>query len=247
MSCKEYINKLAEIIGAFECPSGSALSFSGGLDSSILAYLFRPCNPELYVVGFKGSRDVQNAFEIASFLGMRANYIFLSEEHIIEGISELKDIEEMSAVEISFELPLLIVAKNSTEKIIYTGQGADELFGGYAKYLNREELMGEDVKNLLEKTLPRERKIVSKYGKELVTPYLSQELIELSSNIPASCKINKGVRKFVLREAARRLGIPDLIVEREKKAAQYGSGIWKAMKKIAKRKGMSVEDFVRGI
>ena len=247
MTCEKYVGDLEENLKKIPCYENSSLSFSGGLDSSIIAFLMRDCEPQLYAIGFEDSRDLKNANEISSVLGLKLNTILIEDEDVLNAIKILKDIGEMSAMEIAFEMPLLIVSMHATSRRIYTGQGADELFGGYAKYLQNPELMHEDVEKLLKITLPRERKITAKYEKELITPYLSEDIIALASEIPKECKIKNGVRKWVLREAARRLGVPEIIVQREKKAAQYGSGIWKHMKKLAKREGKSVEEFIRGI
>ena len=248
MSCEKYASELAEILKKIKCPENSALSFSGGLDSSIIAYLCRNRIISFYTIGMESSKDLDNAKKVSNSLGIAFTKIIISEKMILEGIKELKEIDEkITPVEISFELPLLVVAKKAEESVICTGQGADELFGGYAKYLQAPELMHGDVEKLLTITVPREQKIAKKYEKTLITPYLMEEMQSLASKIPEECKIHKGIRKWVLREAARRLGVPEIIVEREKKSAQYGSGIWKHMKKLAKRDGKSVEEFVRAL
>jgi len=248
MSCEKYVSELAEILKKIKCPENSALSFSGGLDSSIIAYLCRNSIKSYYTIGMESSRDLGNAKKVSNNLGIDFTKIIISEKMILEGIKELKELDEkITPVEISFELPLLIVTKKSEEREICTGQGADELFGGYAKYLQHPELMKKDVAKLLTITVPRERKIAKMYEKTLITPYLLEDLHNLASRTPDECKIHKGIRKWVLREAARQLGVPEIIVERKKKAAQYGSGTWKIIKKMAKKEGKSPDEFIKGI
>jgi len=233
---------LKESLGCRE----SALAFSGGLDSGILAYLMRDCNVKLYTVGVEGSRDVENAEEASNLLGLELQIIEINEYDILEGILFLKRIDpSISALEVSFELPLYFVCSYADERDIYTGQGSDELFGGYSKYLENPNLMVEDFNRLMAKTKPREMKIATLLGKELHTPYLDKRIIEFASNLPRELKIKNRVRKYILREAARYLGVPNEIVKREKKAAQYGSGIWKIMKKMAKERNLNVEEFVK--
>ncbi len=247
MFCDEYAGELAEILRKIKCPENSALSFSGGLDSSIIAYLCRNSIKSYYTIGMESSKDLDNAKKVSNNLGIDFTKIIISEKMILEGIKELKELDEkITPVEISFELPLLIVTKNAEESVICTGQGADELFGGYSKYLQAPELMKKDVEKLLTNTVPREQKIAKKYEKTLITPYLMEEMQSLASRIPEECKIHKGIRKWVLREAARQLGVPEIIVEREKKAAQYGSGTWKMIKKMAKKEGKSPDEFIKG-
>ncbi len=240
-------NILAELLrDSIQCKGEIVLAFSGGLDSGILAYLLKDCNVKLYTAGVQGSKDLENAKEAAKILSLPLQIIDLNEYDILEGILFLKRIEpSIGAVEVSFELPLYFVCSYADEQDIYTGQGSDELFGGYAKYLDNPALMTEDLNKLLAKTKPRENKIATLLGKNLHTPYLSDRVIEFARNIPLELKIKNGVRKYILREAAAYLGVPESIVEREKKAAQYGSGIWKLMKKMAKERDLSVDEFVK--
>ncbi len=230
------------------CREDSAVAFSGGLDSGILAYLLKDCKPALYTVGIEDSKDMENAKRAAQLLNLPLQPIEINEYDVIEGIIFLKRVDpEISAVEISFELPLYFVCSRAEEKNIFTGQGSDELFGGYHKYLEKPEIMREDFEKLMSKTKPRELKIASLLGKELFTPYLHERVINFSKNIPVESKIKEGTRKWILREAGRILGVPEEIISREKKAAQYGSGIWKVLKSMAKREGKDVESFVNSL
>ena len=239
---------LAELLKQAVGCGEAAVAFSGGLDSGIIAYLLKDCNVKLYTVGVEESKDVENAEEAANLMGLELQIIDINENDILEGILFLKRIEpSINALEASYELPLYFVCSYADERDVYTGQGSDELFGGYAKYLENPELMVEDFNKLMAKTKPREIKIATLLGKELHTPYLDKRIIEFASNIPRELKIKNGVRKYILREAGRYLGVPNEIVEREKKAAQYGSGIWKLMKNMAKERGLSVEEFVKSL
>ncbi|NJE02542.1 asparagine synthase-related protein, partial [Thermococcus sp. JdF3] len=58
-------------------------------------------------------------------------------------------------------------------------------------------------------------------------------------------KIRKGIRKAILREVAVELGLPKWIAERDKKAAQYGSGAQKLLKKLAKSEGMTLREYAQ--
>ncbi len=248
MTCDDFARELASILKLLPFNSDSAIAFSGGLDSSIIAYLMRDRNPILYTVGIKGAKDISNAMEIAQLLELNIQVILFDENDLIEGIRFLKDVERhMNPVEISFELPLYLVLREAREREIYTGQGADELFGGYRKYLDRPQEMREDLDKLLKKGVVRERKMAERFNKELVYPYLNPKIVELSRKIPANCKIRGSVRKWVLRAAAEIIGVPAEIIKREKKAAQYGSGVWKIMKKISRDRGMSVSEFVEKV
>ncbi|MCD6370385.1 MAG: asparagine synthase [Thermoplasmata archaeon] len=227
-----------------QCRKSLAVAFSGGLDSGIIAYLLRDCGAKFYTVGIEGSRDFKNAKDAAKLLNLDLETLEIGENDVLEGLLFLKRVDpEISVVEASFELPLYFVCSYAPENSIVTGQGSDEIFGGYKKYLEKPKLMKEDLERLLNRTWPREKRIATLLGKELLTPYLSKRVLEFSLTLPAEMKIRNGVRKYILREAAKFLGVPESIYMREKKAAQYGSGIWKMMKRMAKKDGKSVEEF----
>jgi asparagine synthase (glutamine-hydrolysing) len=240
------VERLTSLLKSIKIPNNSALSFSGGLDSGLLAFLFE--DVKLYTVGLENSKDVKNALELADILGREVEIIPLEDRHIIEGAIFLKRIQpDITPLEISFDLPLYIVLSEVNKRNVITGQGADELFGGYSKYLREPERMQDDLKTLLERTLPRERKMASLLLKELITPYLDERIIKFASTIPIEMKIKDGVRKWVLREAAKELGAPMELWSREKKAAQYGSGVWKMIKRMTKERGMDVESFLKSL
>ena len=236
---------LAEILrDVVECRDSLALAFSGGLDSGVLAYLLKDCDVKFYTVGIEGSKDIANAEESATELGIEFETIEIGENDILEGLLFLKRVDPtIDAHEASFELPLYFVCSYAFEDFIMTGQGSDELFGGYRKYIENPQLMAQDLNRLLVRTKPRELRIATLLGKDLITPYLHSRVIEFAQNVPLEMKVRDGIRKYILREAAKILGLPTSIANREKKAAQYGSGIWKMMKGMAKERGQSVEEF----
>ncbi len=249
MPMKREAEKLARLISeAVKDLEEVALALSGGLDSGILAWVLRNKRITAYTAGLPNSKDMVNAKEAAALLGVSLKFIYVDEKGILEGIRFLKEIDgSITPLEIGFELPLYFVAKNSSERIIVTGQGADELFGGYHKYLDSPELMEEDLKRVVERTFPREKRIVEELRKELVAPYLKKEIIEFAQSLPLQFRVAGGRRKIILREAGRLLDVPPPIIEREKKAAQYGSGIWNMIKKMAKREGKRVGEFIESI
>ncbi len=248
MNCKDYALKLADILKDADCEGHVSLAFSGGLDSSIIAFIIKKCEPSLYTVGFKNSPDIRNSIEAARDLKLEIEKIIIDEYKLLEAIKKLKNLApELNPVELAFELPLMLVCEDAKHGFLYTGQGADELFGGYAKYMENPELMPGDLEKVLTRMSHIERRIASYHGLKLITPYLNPDIVKLSSEIPINCKIKDGVRKYVLREAGRILGVPESIIMREKKAAQYGSGIWRNIRKLAKREGKSVSEFLQEI
>ena len=140
-------------------------------------------------------------------------------------------------MEVEFMLPFWIAAKNSDNSILMCGQGADELFGGYARFRTEdaEYNLEKEVSDLVNRLPDRENKIAKKFGLELACPYLADSVIESAEEYSPKERIGK-VGKEPLRKAALEMGLPKEIAQRKKKAAQYGSGSQKAIRKIMKHK-----------
>jgi asparagine synthase (glutamine-hydrolysing) len=130
-------------------------------------------------------------------------------------------------------------------KVMFTGQGADELFGGYSWYAKVADKEGyrqlrkhmiEDLLLLYKETLEREDKITMAHSIELREPFLDAQVIRVS--LGTSMRLNvKGaddaLGKHIHRKLAQSLGIPKDIAYRVKEAAQHGSGMHDTIDAIA--------------
>ena len=228
-----------------------AVAFSGGLDSTIISTLLaRHSRPKLYTVGIEGSFDLAIGEQTAEMLGLPWEGIVVEEQDLIDGILEIvKIIPTTNPVTISFEMPLFLVASRIKERHLYSGQGADELFAGYAKYVEmsdeeRERTIHDDLIRLLEQGLIYEKDLVKSNDKELHCPYVHPMVLDVVRAIPLTEEFRGSERKAVLRDVARLLDLGE-IADRKKKAAQYGSGIMKTLRRAAKRNGMTVRAFIR--
>ncbi len=214
----------------------ACMAFSGGLDSSFLAFLSKGMDIGGIVVGFRGSHDIMWAPQAAALIDFPIKTIILSENEVISAartVSRILDTEDL--IVISFELPLFFVAESAEYDYIITGQGADEIFGGYKRYenMNKDDLskeMAKDLENLREHGIERDRRIVSHFGKELITPYLSKGFLDFILSFDPAERRGAG-RKGLLRKIAVESGLPKELAMKPKKAAQYGSGIMKILKK----------------
>jgi asparagine synthase (glutamine-hydrolysing) len=129
-----------------------------------------------------------------------------------------------------------------------SGQGADEMFGGYNRYLEMSgELLGEGMRADLAKVLsdgaPLDQVIAGHYGKRVAHPFLDPEVRGVAETIPPGEKVRQGVRKAPLRDVAKAMGM-ELIAGREKKAAQYGSGFMKVMKSQARKQKLELKELI---
>jgi len=226
------------------------VSFSGGLDSTLLAKLAMDSAPVSgIVVGAEGSVDVKNARRSAESIGIELLEIKIDEGLAVEGAKEfIKATGSTDPLTISFELPVFITLQSTKERTVVTGQGADELFGGYAKYeaLPEKDFIrsrAEDVDRVLGPISQIEEAMAGSLSKTVLRPFLSNEIVSFAMHLPASIVRPVKERKAVIREALRDLGM-DEIASIDKKAAQYGSGTSSLLKKAAKRQGMSMGEFM---
>jgi asparagine synthase (glutamine-hydrolysing) len=249
----EILNALVLAVNEQATNKEFALLFSGGLDSSILARIARTCSsPRLYTVGIEGAHDLRVAERTAKTLDIPWVGIVVDEGEVISEIASLSRlISTDNALIISFEMPLYFVAKTAEETLLMSGQGADEIFGGYARYLTMscrelEVNMRKDLVELMSIGVSREDRIAESFGKHLNRPFLHSTVLKALEGIPTMEHIHNGVRKVLLREVGAQLGLGDVAL-REKKAAQYGSGIMKTIRSAAKRRSMTLGSFVRYI
>jgi asparagine synthase (glutamine-hydrolysing) len=228
----------------------SIISFSGGMDSSLLAKITMDRIPTTGIaVGSKGSIDIRNARKSAESIGIELIEIEINEQLVVEGAREIiKATDSMDPLTISFELPVFFALQSIDERSLFTGQGADELFGGYAKYegLSEKDFLrtrAEDITEVLGPISEFEKAMANSLGKTVLRPFLSNEIVSLASSLPVSIVRPVTERKVVIREALRELGLNE-IASIDKKAAQYGSGTSALLKKAAKRRGMSTGEFI---
>jgi hypothetical protein len=127
------------------------------------------------------------------------------------------------------------------------GQGADELFGGYRRYLETATLADDLARDIagLEAQATRDQSVAALFGVYLSMPYLDMRVVRAALAIPAGEKVRDGKRKVPLRRVAER-HLPAEIAWHEKKAMQYGSGIWKVLQRLARKNGYktSLQDYI---
>ncbi len=263
------------------------LIFSGGVDSTILAVLLKkiaenrdekiknnenipsyakPLNIRLYSVGVENSQDIQFSKEIAEELNLPLKTIIIDENTVKESIKPvLTAIEDDNIMKLGVGMTIYLAAKAMKEdgiKVALSGQGADELFGGYNRYLKHfeenslfdayfdlDEEIYHDIANMYHVNLERDDAVSMANGVELRVPFLDKDIISLALDIPGKYKIKDNedlLRKHILRDAAKSIGVPDYIADRPKKAAQYGSGINKILKKKVLR-SFDIEEFVENL
>ncbi len=237
------------------------IAFSGGIDSTFLAALAKSIDDSisLYAVGLPNSHDLIQAEYAAEAAGMRGSLKIhlLSPEEIEAAIPNvIYSTESTNPMKIAIGLPLYFVAKTAKEdgkRVLLTGQGADELFGGYNRHedfldqgpevLDRE--IHSDIKKISTVNLERDDMVTMANSVELRVPFLDKEVIKTGLAISPELKVLKRdglyIRKYILRKAADGL-LPSELVWKEKKAIQYGTGVQKVLDKLARDAGFSKKE-----
>ncbi len=230
----------------------TAIAYSGGLDSSIIAALASErAAVECHTWATEGSFDAANVQERADEESLRVSLHILDADRLRRAVASASAaLGGTNPVPISYTIPLILVLEEAPEEVVLAGNGADELFGGYSKYASADDpatLMRADLEKMLSEAEAL-RRWAATTGKRLGFPFIDEDIVRLSQDMPISRKISDGERKVVLREVAKLLKLPSH--DRPKKAAQFSSGIRKLMDKTAKDEGLSLsrwtEEWARG-
>ncbi|MEM2419934.1 MAG: asparagine synthetase B [Candidatus Bathyarchaeia archaeon] len=242
-----------------------AVAFSGGLDSSLIAHLAKKVGIDVHLVhvSLEGQRETLHAEEAASLLGLPIHKSLCRAEDVERVLPKvLWCIESTEPVKTSIAIPLFWAAEKAAElgfKVLLTGQGADELFGGYRRYLTlytrfgenaAEKAMLSDISKMYEENFERDFKVCSFHNVELRVPFASYPVVEFALGLPLTMKIvskDYALRKFVLRKAAEKFGLPSQIASRPKKAVQYATGVDKALRKLAENQNLSLKQYLQTI
>jgi len=240
-----------------------ACLLSGGLDSSLITALVNEINKDLglgpietYSIGLAGSEDLKYARIVADYLGTNHNEIVVSESDFINAIPEvIYAIEsyDTTTVRASIGNYLLgkYIAAHSEAKVIFNGDGSDELCGGYL-YMHAcpDEIEFDKetrrlLKNIYAFDVLRSDKSISSHGLEPRTPFLDRSWVQYYLSIPGILRFhpgNKECEKFLLRTAFSEeyyknsnghALLPDCILWRTKEAFSDGvSNLTKSLYQI---------------
>ena len=251
---------------AEDVPEGYVTAFSGGLDSTLVAYAAREneLGPELITVGLKGQAELEHARRVAKELGLDITVRELSQSEIMDRLGEVVEtVESTDSTLVGHSVPLFFVCEVAKEMgmgHLLVGQLSDELFAGYGRFeeLALKHHFLEAKKEVLRSVLaaatndfePGDKLAVS-HRLELQCPFAYLPLVDYALSIPISLKLrltgNGVVRKYVLRRLAASWKLPESVVNRPKKAVQYSSGVQKVLLKEAKKRKMKLSDMLESL
>ena len=231
-----------------DVPYGVLLS--GGLDSSVISaiakkYAARRVEtdgqqdawwPQLhsFAVGLKGAPDLAKAREVAEHIGTVHHEINYT---IQEGLDAVRDviyfIETYDVTTVRASTPMYLLArviKSMGIKMVLSGEGADEVFGGYLyfhKAPTPQAFHEETVRKLSKLHLYdclRANKSLSAWGVEGRVPFLDKEFLDVAMRLNPAAKMCPGatVEKKIVREAFADM-LPESVAWRQKE--QFSDGV----------------------
>ena len=229
-----------------------ACLLSGGLDSSLIAALvcnyFRDKSQiiETYSIGLEDSKDIKFAKVVADYIGSKHTEIIVTEDEMFNAIPEvIEAIESYDTTTIRASIGNYLLGKyiaaNSEAKVIFNGDGSDELFGGYLYMNNCPDNIefDKETRRLLKDIhlfdVLRSDKSISSNGLEPRTPFLDRTFLNYVLSIPSYFRnhtnFNGQIEKYLLRDSFKisnfqdslnRQILPDNILYREKEAFSDG-------------------------
>ncbi len=247
---KELYENMIQSIESVTESKTMGISFSGGVDSSLLAKITKDLGYDvmLLTMGFEDSHDVEFSKIMAKTLGMRHEIELISEKtfsDVARKIWDMINVDNLSWNEncIAFYY-VAKLAKRKNITVIMTANGIDELFCGYNSYRDFIPEGEEAVLGLMKEKLDNEirmmkavNQVTSEFGVQIVQPFLSERFVEFAKTIPLEHKITDKddlARKHIVRRLALSVGVPEESALKQKKAMQYGSLIHKNFLKVKK-------------
>lgn len=231
-----------------DVPYGVLLS--GGLDSSVISAITKKFAarrvedderseawwPQLhsFAVGLEGSPDLKAAQEVANHLGTVHHEIHFT---VQEGLDAIRDviyhIETYDVTTIRASTPMYLMARKIKAmgiKMVLSGEGADEVFGGYLyfhKAPNAKEFHEETVRKLLALHMydcARANKAMSAWGVEARVPFLDKKFLDVAMRLNPKDKMcgNGKMEKYILRECFESY-LPASVAWRQKE--QFSDGV----------------------
>jgi len=241
------------------------VAFSGGIDSSVVAHLAQRCGVavNLISVGLEGRSELAHAEEAAKALCLPITVETFKIADVERTLSKvLWLLEEPDVMKASVAIPFFWAAQIASKlgcRVLLSGQSADELFGGYRKYLavyakcgveKVIEALYYDTVTSHETNFQRDESISAFHNIDLRLPFVDIDTVRFALSLPISLKIeseNDGLRKRVLRKVAKNLGIPAFIADRPKKAIQYATGVDRALRHLARSKCLTLDEYVEKV
>jgi len=219
-----------------------ACLLSGGLDSSLITAIVAkllddPSKLNTWSIGMEGSEDLMYARKVAEHIGTTHHEILLTENDFLEAIPDvIYAIESYDTTTVRASVGNWLISKfirkNSNAKVVFNGDGSDELTGGYMYFhLAPNELeFDKECRRLLKDIhyfdVLRSDRSISNHGLEARTPFLDRSFVSNYLSIPRELRYhpkNNQPEKYLLRKAFDNTDLlPKSVLWRTKEAFSDG-------------------------
>jgi asparagine synthase (glutamine-hydrolysing) len=222
-----------------------ACLLSGGLDSSLIAALVCDIHKknqsdvkiETYSIGLPDSEDIKYARKVAEHIGSNHTEIIVTEQDMLDAIPEvIRAIESYDTTTVRASIGNYLIGKyikqHSTAKVIFNGDGSDELAGGYLYMSSCPDSIEYDketvrlLKDIHLFDVLRSDKSISSHGLEPRTPFLDRGFVNYYLSIPIEYRnhnLGINIEKYLIRLAFNNEQLlPDEILWRKKEAFSDG-------------------------
>lgn len=222
-----------------------ACLLSGGLDSSLVAALVNKYHKErygpdarleTYSIGMPGSTDTEYAKMVADHIGSDHTTVTVTEQEFLKNIpTVIAAIESYDTTTVRASVGNYLIARyiseHSNAKVVFNGDGSDELAGGYMyfHYAKTAEEFDMECKRLLTDIshfdVLRSDKSISSHGLEPRTPFLDKGFVQsyLSIDRELRFKSHQKCEKYLIRKAFNDgVLLPDKVITRQKEAFSDG-------------------------
>ncbi|MFW6149976.1 MAG: asparagine synthase C-terminal domain-containing protein [Chloroflexota bacterium] len=242
-----------QLTAAVQRHTADAILLSGGLDTSILAYIAKP--PVAFTVSFKDAEahDVEYAKRVANLLSLEHTERHFDELEALETLPRVVSILKTFDPALPNDLTIyfgLACARERDVRSVMTGDGADELFAGYS-YMSElgPEALDRHLHELPQRWQFSSRALGKALRIEVKQPFLDPEFVNFALTIGPQLKVKQGTGKYVLRQAFEGL-IPGHILWRDKEPIEVGSGssrLRRAMQRMVSDEEFHVAEKETGI
>lgn len=199
-----------------------AALLSGGIDSSLIASLVQKelrkvGAPPLrtFSIGMKGSEDLRHAKMVADWIGSVHTEVVLTADDFFKAIpAVIRAIETYDTTSVRASVGNWLVSKAIREqsecKVIFNGDGSDEVFGSYLYFYNAptDQLFEEESQRLLDDIhmfdVQRSDRSISSHGLEPRTPFLDKQFVAVARSLPTPWRRpikGRQMEKWILRRA----------------------------------------------